>query len=566
MVNVAPPKPTRILPESERNELLNHDTSPCTPVTHNHLESTVPVVRLPVDHNAGEMHEQDSSHFNNHAWDAATEELLLSLDRQHLFPGLFENPSSMIDLDSEWVQAPLATPEVLSAASSMSALSRTCSVSKGDHKSESMSARLEAIKQSPDMQSRSTSSAQDSVGDVQETLSEMDSVKVDKFHECKSVGDLLQKDNDHHLEPVLDISKGSMANLLPNTDYEPDIIESATDKKLIPNRSITFDPTVHRIGSSPEFGTKRTLSNDTDTDNTDMLNDHPITFQTCTVVDETDVKESVYERHSPVETTQFGYANPNEMYSPASIGYIPNHSSELCNHIEAQNPAAIKHSPRSPDKRLHYSQSESRLKGLSDQFKMKRSTEEGDIAHLMDSSKVFVGERFQKVLKQRESEPVFDKKLLPKIERRLESVEEIQSGTQDEQNSVDSPKTDIVEDEQEQNQEQLRKGLEICVDISNVESDVSDIDREVVNDKICLLSDEAFPTEDEVSRSRLNSKNSLGSTRSSPGRTPEEEDMRLFHSQSCHSTFTSSVSDGSEQRLSLISANSEELPIVETDV
>ena len=573
-MNVAPPKPTRILPEAERKEMLNHDMSPETPVTplmHNHLE-TSPIIFKPNNSHVVQVADQVP---NNNGWDTATEELLLSLDRQHLFPSLYDNPNSIIDLDSDWVQAPLATPEILSAASSMSALSRTCSVStKGEHKSESMSGRLEAIKQSPDIQSRSVSSVQDSVDDLQETLSEMDSIKVDKIPACKSIGDLMLQRGDDSSVPVLDISKGSMANLLANTD-DRDVENVTIECKS--GKSISFDPTIVRINSSPVVCSRfmedtDMVNNVEEIDSNIDANDKPICFQSCTVENEVKDVEDVYERHSPVETNQFGYANPNEVYSPASIGYIPHYNPGLnCNcednpSVVIETKQDVPNSPRTPDKRLHYSQSESKLKGLSDQFQMKRSTEEGDIAHLEDTSKVFVGERLKKILKQRGSEPAFDKESLPKLENRLESVIEHQNSLVEQENAACSPEeTENSNTIHEQDQEVLKKNRKLGMDIAKVDHENTYVDSD--NDKTCLLiKDRISTSEEKLNRNNLSGRNSVGSTRSSPGRTPEEEDMRLFHSQSCHSTFNSSVSGGSEQRLSLISANSDDFPIVETDV
>lgn len=558
--------------------------TPVTPLIQNHLE-TAPVIIKPGNSNAGNVGHITEQNLNNHGWDTATEELLLSLDRQNLFPGLGENLSAMIDLDSDWVHAPLATPEVLSAASSMSVLSRTCSISKGEHKSESMSGRLEAIKQSPEIQSRSVSSAQNSVDDLADTLSEMDTIKIDrvpeyktkddlKMPQCKSIGDLLLQSGENGEVPMLDISKGSMANLLPSSEYETGA-ENVTIGKKQSVKSISFNPVINKIKSSPDFidRTSKELNTtcigieNTENNAGGNSNGNMICFQTCKVENEMENK-GLYERHSPVETNQFGYANPNELYSAASIGYVPHYLEDMNGHSD-DNLAVIdtkedtKSSPRTPEKRLHYSQSESRLKGLSDQFQMRRSTEEGDIAHLEDTSTVFVGERLKKIFTHRESEPAFDKDLLPKRESRLEAVVEHQNSVPEQENGVNSlentntsPELDLL------NKEPLRKNLEICVDVTNVDSGT-----EVDSDMTCLLNkDNMSISEERLDKNNLSSRNSLCSSRSSPGRTPEEEDIRLFHSQSCHSTFTSSVSGGSEQRLSLISANSEDFPIVETDV
>ncbi|XP_052809041.1 diacylglycerol lipase-alpha-like isoform X2 [Mya arenaria] len=633
LVNVAPPKPTRILTEMERKELLLHDMSPGTPDTPtapyplatavlpgNNSASVVCEgaggcrVEHGVEHINPQINVLVNSSRNNIDWDSATE-MLLYLDKENLFPGYGNDSRLMIDLDSEWVDAPLASPEALSAASSMCALSRTGSGPKGDHRSESASIRLATIKQSPDLHSRSDHSLQESQGsvdDVSDTISQMDVTNVGddamSINTCKSVGDLLLKGKMAgrlNVDTLGDIGKGSMSNLLPSESIEfkiPEtemVMENETNgNNNVRNKYLQSHQPLTKAVSSPVSLTKYNIE------------EHVVEACSQLSVEEeelacngakqekedgfTSLKQDMnYEITYPEETTQFSYADPNNVYSQASIGYVPGHIFDVYNSFETDQDdnfsctdksenivedQAVVHSRQagktniSPEKKLRHSQSESKMKVLSDQFQMKRSTEEGDIAHLQDSSEIFVDVHVGKKLKQRDSAPLFDKTLLPSVETRLESVVELETGSPEHEqlrNSLhinDSAKLESNESFANGKNNNNNEGERHF--IIHDSSDSENEERITFSDKMCLLSRKSSSEEEKTFTDLEKSERrcSQGSDRSLHTKLPEDGDVRLFHSQSCHSTFTSSASGESEQRLSLISGNSEELPIVETDV
>lgn len=585
LVNVAPPKPTRLLTEPERTAMLKHEASPGTPVN----PSTLPVTSLgdqPAVHvvceketNLGSIPVDVYLNSNNIGWDAATEELLLSLDKQHLFPSLGHNPRlELLDMDSELIQAPLASPEALSAASSMSALSRTGSVPKSDHRSESIKAKLATIKQSPEIFVRN----EDSVEDLCEIENEMhvgnSSDKMLSLNESRSVGDFLKKS---HLLQTSDInliahaSQGSLNNLLPSTEYSNS--EEALDRD--------FDRINTQV-SQEDNAVKESSPVSTETDGNDS--EHKKFKIEQSENGEKD-EDEMYERHSPVETTQYGYFDPNELYSAASVGYHPQQSlggAESAKLHKLSDRHTLSTHP--PNKVLQYSQSESRLKGLSESYKMKRSTEEGDIAHLEDTSNVFVHDKTpNKELKPRGSEPALNPKGLSKksSDGRLYIVKEIENITSENCDTAadnsslaaDDSKTatDITSREKnfkENVSENMSVNNSADLDHTSFFAEDNNSDSEN-NDKACLLKriDSDIEERTITEGSRPSSETCHRKDNSSIGRvstlsSPDEGDTRLFHSNSCHSTFASSTSGESEQRLSLISANSEELPIVETDV
>lgn len=592
LVNVAPPKPTRLLSEPERTAMLKHDTSPGTPVT----QTTHPVMDLgdqPVVHvvcekeaTLGKMPVDLFINSNNIGWDAATEELLLSLDKQHLFPSLRHNPRlELLDMDSDFIQAPLASPEALSAASSMSALSRAGSVPKGENRPESMSGKLATIQQSPEIFVRNDDSS--------ENLCEIENEMVDSssdtkgLNESRSVGDFLRKS--HFLltsdtDLIAHASQGSLNNLLPSIDYSNSEETLHKDYEGENNHHNQQKNTVQDLGN---------VTNDLARQNPE--NQKLSRNEECEKGDQKLKMEDAYERHSPIENTQYGYYDPNELYSAASVGYHPQQSLSGAQPVKTHKPSESLKTPHPPNKILQYSQSESRLKVLSETYKMKRSTEEGDIAHMEDSSNIFVHDNVpKKDLKPRVSEPVFNTKLLPKMysESRLYSVEETESissencdNTADESNSAADDGNSAADDNSsakedsscERNIEENAneyihecKPAEICHTSVHMEDDNSDSEH---NDKTCLLKRKDSDVEEKTitEETRPSSETGHRKDNSSLGRvstlsSPDEGDTRLFHSNSCHSTFASSTSGESEQRLSLISANSEELPIVETDV
>jgi len=709
LVNVAPPKPTRTLSEMERRALLQpgasgspttqtptgfpdiltqashphdaHWTPPAAPTCAPCESHAGAVVRAKLQHGAGAggddfghdgvaiaqtavqmnhtgfqpqhlpPHHHQPGNVNDGMWDTATEELLLSLDREHLFPGLGGDPRLMVDLDS-WVEAPLASPEMLSAASSVSALSRAGSLPKGEYRSDSTSVRLATIKQSPDMHGRVEHSlSADSVEDVCETISQMDTSAVHGLRQqdlspeinitsCKSVGDLLVKGHGSlHVDTLDDLAKGSMNNLLPCESMDFNVPDATLEGDSNVNsfwpvagdlgRDLRPHSSLQKTKSSPgtlvsnENNPVDNRSSDS-SDNNDTDKQVDVDSETAQISErkilyiskpEKSNNDFEYERHSPDETTQHCYADPNTVYSGASIGYIPHHVFSTSSTVPPvygqgqggpndeqpltlgennQNDIQDEQTCQNPnkkqfEKKLQYSLSESRLKGLSNQFQMKRSTEEGDIAHLQDTTEVFVSIPVKKRLVQRDTEPAFDARLLPPVDRTLTVVSEIEveegadlvrddaenedmggvgSGGLCEQFGEDKlnsgENNDGLKDKRTSDDYYDAENYTLKSELNN-DDNVNDFDNDVeLSDRTALLGSNPSSQDEQVT---LESQGHFQDEGHSMSDIQEEEvDARLFHSQSCHSTFASSASGESEQRLSLVSATSEELPIVETDV
>ncbi|XP_045197127.2 diacylglycerol lipase-alpha-like isoform X2 [Mercenaria mercenaria] len=565
LVNVAPPKPTRLLSEPERSAMLKHDMSPGTPITPLN-QSATNLGDQPTVHIVCEKQKDLSNvpvdvyiNSNNQGWDAATEELLLSLDKQHLFSSIGHNARlELLDLDSELIQAPLASPEGLSAASSFSALSRTGSFPKSEQRSEVTVAKLATIQQSPDICVRTEDSTENLCEIENKTANSL--FKAKSLNESRSVGDFLKKNQflqPSDLSAIAHASQGSLNNLLPITDYA--------------NSQESLNKDTHSIDVPfPQQDTPAIKSNHlNDTDEEKMKHENEENEKMDNKIE----GEDVYERHSPTETTQYGYFDPNEIYSAASVGYHPQLLVGGTHSVSLKPSESQKLNTHPANKILQYSQSESRLKGLSDEYQMKRSMEEGDIAHLEDTSNVFVYDKLlKKNLKARGSEPAFNPKSLPKLcnEDKLYSVQETESITSE--NCDTSDGTFINEKTLENVQEYGSECKSTEIDHTSVDTEDNNSDSEH-NDKTCLLKRTDSDSEGRTLTEEVRPRSETGHRKdnSSIGRvstlsSPDDSDTRLFHSNSCHSTFASSTSGGSEQRLSLISANSEDLPIVETDV
>ncbi|CAG2189019.1 DAGL [Mytilus edulis] len=142
------------------------------------------------------------------------------------------------------------------------------------------------------------------------------------------------------------------------------------------------------------------------TDQSDVTDSH-VTERT----DSTNTDDQLFDRHSPVESNyQVEYGSPNCFYSPAGLGYPhfiddqepeemmsdSSETSEMNQLIEQESenihlPLKVSHSEcgKIQKKPLQCSQSDSYLQSLSDKYKMRRSKEQGDIAHLQDINNVF---------------------------------------------------------------------------------------------------------------------------------------------------------------------------------
>ena len=205
---------------------------------------------------------------------------------------------------------------------------------------------------------------------------------------------------------------------------------------------------------------------------------------------------------------------------------------------------------------------------------MKRSTEAGDIAHLKDSSQIFVVDENDKckLLKTRES----DRTLIKDVNR-LVSVEEDCSGPNSMKKStalcdLNPEKSKVMEN---------KNGKTSCfTEYSDDEDNVGDDDSKYLlgrkrskKDKNVLNYDDEDSTLTQVTEplSLHSPVDGMSGVVSAQGREMyegEEGEPRLFNSFSYHSTSASSFSGESDKHLSSVSGQSDdaELPIIETDV
>lgn len=212
-------------------------------------------------------------------------------------------------------------------------------------------------------------------------------------------------------------SSGSLKNICSDRDSFRKSLQS-------PLETIQQSPTV----KSPNDGTSfETLSGEPESKSNNVVNvtaDARIETQSSpeqiTDIDMTQngpvrelngsyIEGTLFDRHSPVETNQMEYGNPNYIYSAAGLGYphfINDDSEEGMSESsetsdfdplieeEAKNvhhPLKLSHSDcmKIKKKSLHSSQSDSFLQSLSEKYVMRRSKEQGDIAHLQDVNSVF---------------------------------------------------------------------------------------------------------------------------------------------------------------------------------
>lgn len=340
---MAPPKPVRVLSEAERKAFLEDrspssgsENSPQRLLLETSFTNSVPKVVV--------YNQQHSANMNKYMWDYPNEECVLipGIDNDAVFPGPNCSPQLMFDLyNNDPVAAPLASPETLSEASSIGSNSRNNSCKDKFKKPLQEKHVLETIKQSPESKLRS------------------DSVPVDVEKQqngviCSSNGDV-QPCNSVVTRAIVESSPNHSNNSnLDSFNNNSDICKSDSSKIQKPQK-------FHNYLDS-------------------------------------EAQPLIYDRHSPVDGNQSEYGNPNEHYSAAGIGYPhgsgayhpPLKSSHLSHDIN-QKPMVKtvseglsgKHPP------LKYSQSESFLQQLSARYVMRRSTEQGDIAHLQDATQVF---------------------------------------------------------------------------------------------------------------------------------------------------------------------------------
>lgn len=352
-MNVAPPKPNRTLTEAERKAFLQK-RSPS-------IESENPNGKLIVqeDFTMGKAvptcnqlplyKPQHQSLPPLFSWDHAADEHKFLLRKDFLNPGDPGKQDLFLDLETDPIMAPLASPETLSEVSSVgSALSRISSLNK-DNKRRSIIIPqvLETIQQSPVSKNK--------VGDFPPP--------TEPIHLNGRVNDKT---------PQI----GNCVQIKTNVVIEsPPRIRQELEKNA---ESVVNDSLVP-------------LLCDCNTDRDE-----------CDIVGNGEFKNMEYSRHSPVDGNQYEYGNPNVYYSPAGIGYPHGsgayHPPTCHMNMDCVCPECIKHSmssmhsPEEVDKIIKCSQSESQLLHLSARYVMKRSTEQRDIAHLQDSAEVFHGE------------------------------------------------------------------------------------------------------------------------------------------------------------------------------
>ena len=381
-MNVAPPKPTRLLTEMERKALLTHDLSPGTPASQD--SQKIP----PLFESATSTLDNQQDLYNVH-WDMLNEDILLSLEKENLFPELYELPRLELDLDTSWISAPLASPENLSVSSSAmsleNALKNKCV--------SSTSVKLETIQQSPDVAVKIDTASKSSLDNDSGSKSGAVIVDINTPSDAANVTDGAI---------VKDVSQSKMDDNLSaiNVNGSPKLIE-VHEQNTNPNQEtdshfVQMDNDLHTNHQSPQF-------------HSSPLNHTENTLKAA------ECDTPLLDKHSPIESSQNVQLHPLNHVSPINTQKSPEG-------LGRRKPSPRRTlSPKVPspaNKRLHYSQSESYIETLSDKYQMKRSKEQGDIAHLRDSAKVFEANSSksqEKLLKPRESEPLFEESKLPQV-------------------------------------------------------------------------------------------------------------------------------------------------------
>ncbi|XP_048765842.2 diacylglycerol lipase-alpha-like isoform X7 [Ostrea edulis] len=334
LINVAPPKPERILSEEERWAFLD-ERSPSgdTLKTETTAEKNVNI---------------EMETLPRFLYEKADEENTISVGPDgQLVVTSSKKPKLILDLNSrDPVEAPLASPDTLSERSSvLNSLSQSSDLDKGKENfrmSLQSPPTLETIQQSPELRK----------------------------------SDLVDESRVFSGSPV----KHCNGNVVQTCA----VVES--------NTPISKD--LGHSGSVPD-PPKDEKENST------------LPIVSCS------------ERHSPEETLQAEYEDPNYYYSAAGIGY-PHGSgayhppvddtTQSNDEVDSETAPLISNNDfnfvESPihrikstcqyqeihghsDETLKTSQSESHLQTLSEMYIMKRSQEQGDIAHLQDAAKVY---------------------------------------------------------------------------------------------------------------------------------------------------------------------------------
>ncbi|XP_061192238.1 diacylglycerol lipase-alpha-like isoform X1 [Saccostrea echinata] len=338
LVNVAPPKPERILSEEERQAFLD-ERSP----SGNTLKAET----------------KDEQNVNTEVetlprflYEKTDEEPTITVgpDGQLVVYSSKKKPKLLMDLNSdEPVEAPLASPDTLSERSSvLNSLSQTSELDKGKENCRmtlQSPPALETIKQSPELRKHEF---------VNKSSSSCES-------QCKQCN-------------------GNVVKTCAVVESNPLFNKECSDG----HPESTPPP--------PKLNEK---------ENTALL------------------LVSSSERHSPEETLQAEYEDPNYYYTAAGIGYphgsgayhpplvVTNLTSSdggsAATPFKSKSDVGCVNSPMhrikstcqyqetgdNSEETLKTSQSESHLQTLSEKYRMKRSQEQGDIAHLQDSAKVY---------------------------------------------------------------------------------------------------------------------------------------------------------------------------------
>lgn len=207
------------------------------------------------------------------------------------------------------------------------------------------------------------------------------------------------------------ISGGDRNSLRKSVQSPLETIQQSPTVLKSPNEGVSFAiPTEHQDSNLNNVVNSTAVQIESQNADVKMLENHIAQNNHC-LIHNSNLEDLQYERHSPVETNhQTEYGNPNCFYSAAGLGYphfvneereeAMSEDSETTSEInrlieeEAENlhlPLQISHSDcmKLQKKSLHSSQSDSFLQSLSEKYVMRRSKEQGDIAHLQDINNVF---------------------------------------------------------------------------------------------------------------------------------------------------------------------------------
>lgn len=371
-MNAAPPKPTRKLTEMERKELLCPDPSP-SPSSYGspqkfYLETSFNTNQAS-DGPVTVVKETNHNPVPGMSWDEITNEPTMTLEQlesEDAFPSLASPPQLCLDLQKqEIIHAPLASPEALSDISSICSVGRDFSMPSGHtaHKIVPVTQKLETIQHSPVPTARSVArhvSMTDNCKDTPVQNGILSNAQDDRHCGSNTLT--------HHaqVEASLPVMAQSATELLSSDAHQSEInndcaLESLEESDIV----------------KPLMNKKLKLTNS----KSSPLSNHKGQGESRGVV--------CYDRHSPDDCNQYGYGNPNECYSAAGIGY-PHGSGAYHPPIRL-----FKHSlseAKEQSNQIKSSQSESYLQQLSAKYTMRRSTEQRDIAHLQDTTRVFEGE------------------------------------------------------------------------------------------------------------------------------------------------------------------------------